>query len=84
MRHKQKKVKLPEGMVIGSKVFISGEGTDEYFVEDILYYPDGGVKEIVNSSGWREAISKLTLCKEGQDFWSANDDPTNTPHLVEN
>jgi len=61
MLYKQKRVKLPKGMKIGSQVGILGDGESYQTITDIIYSDDGHVQHVVLSNGWREPLAKIYL-----------------------
>ena len=67
MRYTEKRVKMPEGFVVGAEVGIVGEGSDTQTIIKVLTDIDGKPCDIVLSGGWRESLSKLFLIKN-DDF----------------
>jgi len=61
MRYAKKIVKLPEGMVVGSEIGISGEGDATFTITGIDRDAEGNVVDVHQSSGWREPLCKLYL-----------------------
>lgn len=72
MRYAEKRVKLPKGMRVGSKVGVVGEGHETFTIVGITRVGER-VTEVHISSGWREPLCKIYLLKNGSHSESMAD-----------
>ena len=77
MRYAKKQVAIPEGMRLGSRILIAGEGNDEFYVARIDRDEHGDITYISTTAGCSEPLCKLCLWPEGQDFWEATQNESN-------
>lgn len=78
MRYPYKYVKLPEGLKVGSSVYVSGEGDEVFKVLEIRYHQKTKqVSDIVLDCGWREPLSKICLKRGNSSVTKSMEDPSN-------
>ena len=61
MRYKKKKIHPPNGLCIGAKVGVHGEGWEEFYITDIIIDNDGDINNVKLNCLWRESLSKIYL-----------------------
>lgn len=74
MRYNKKKVKLPPDMVVGSEVYVAGNGDDIQTITAIDRDAEGDVTDVHLSGGWREPLCKIVLSRAS--FEESFEDPS--------
>jgi hypothetical protein len=71
--YSEKRVKLPAGFEVGSKIYILGEGSEVFVVQRIVQNSKGNIVRVEHDGGFNEPLSKLCLIRPEQGFKSTHD-----------
>lgn len=74
MRYEKKKVQPPNGLCVGAKVGVHGEGHEDFYITHISIDNDGDIVRVELSCIWSEPLSKIYLLN-GKTHEEASTDP---------